>query len=355
MTTLKASILATHSSKEILVQSLHVGCVVSTASTYAAHNVLSKPDELPRSTEIGRGFQGAVFEELGRENVLKREHPGNSILPTNIRHGYLMHKLVAAAFDRFGVGSGCQVQVPRPLRFLEGADLQGRNFARFSKDDRILENSVEMERILPMPKVVRRALVDHTQEPQAAQDLLNVVANKHCLLRTYLGRLSFKKNVSSLRNYPLDLATMESLNVDIHGIADSVGAAFAIMHWGAGVDGDDVEFVLGTRLLSQTPECVQERQVGLFLLDFGQCDAVDLVAEPAAARQHFKGAMVTGDNQLFIPNLVQRPDLYRSFKKGYVRAGRHVLSQRATGQALDVETFLEEYEEYAEDFLEPRH
>lgn len=130
-----------------------------------------------------------------------------------------------------------------------------------------------------------------------------------------------------------------------------MGAAFAIMHWGAAVNGDDVEFVLGTKLASQSADMMQQREVGLYLLDFGQCDGVDLTRKPAKVYQAFKGAMVTGDNQLFIPNLIQRPDLYQSFREGYVRAGKSVLQQKGMADRLDVETFLEEYEQYAEDFL----
>ncbi|OAA42874.1 hypothetical protein BBO_04789 [Beauveria brongniartii RCEF 3172] len=199
-----------------------------------------------------------------------------------------------------------------------------------------------------MPKVVRRALVGYVQ---GSHDMLDAIPNKHCLLRTYLGRMPPKKDKMSLRNYPLDLAMMESLDLDVQYIADSMGAAFAIMHWGAGINGDDVEFVLGTRLQSQTADLVREREVGLFLLDFGQCDAVDLTDEPSTVYQAFKGAMMTGDNQLFIPNLVQRPDLSSSFKEGYVRAGGNILKQRHMDQVFDVEAFLAEYEEYAQDFL----
>ncbi|KAM3496897.1 hypothetical protein MY10362_009733 [Beauveria mimosiformis] len=348
MTTLQAHILASWAHEEILNQSLHVGQIISTASSYAAQHGIPQSGSTHIMTEIGRGFQGAVFEQPGRLHVLKKEHAGNAALPSNIQHEYTIHGLVVAAFDRFGPGASCRVQVPRLGRFLKAAELADGEFAGFPSRDCALENTVEMERVLPMPKVVRRALVGYVQ---GSHDMLDAIPNKHCLLRTYLGRMRPTKVKTSLRNYPLDLATMESLGLDVQYIADSMGAAFALTHWGAGVSGDDVEFVLGTRLQSQTVDFVQEREVGLFLLDFGQCDAVDLTDEPATVYQAFKGAMMTGDNQLFIPDLVQRPDLYSSFKEGYIRAGGNVLKQRHMDKVFDVEAFLAEYEEYAQDFL----
>ncbi|EJP69005.1 uncharacterized protein BBA_02040 [Beauveria bassiana ARSEF 2860] len=348
MTTLPADTFASLSNEEILSQSLHVGRIISTLSSYAARHGIPQSGSTHIMTEIGRGFQGAVFEQPGRLHVLKKEHAGNSTLPTNIQHEYAIHGLVVTAFDRFGPGASCRVQVPRLSHFLEAAKLADEEFAGLPGGNCALENTAEMERILPMPKVVRKALVGYVQ---GSHDMLDAIPNKHCLLRTYLGRMPPKKDATSLRNYPLDLAMMESLDLNVHYIADSMGAAFAIMHWGAGVNGDDVEFVLGTRLQSQTAEFVQEREVGLFLLDFGQCDAVDLRDEPAIVYQAFKGAMMTGDNQLFIPNLVQRPDLYSSFKEGYVRTGENVLKQRHMDQVFNVEAFIAEYEEYAQDFL----
>lgn len=347
--TLHADSLASLPYSEVLSQCLRIGSIISTTSSYAAQSSSSRPSKSRDMAEIGCGLQGAAFEQPGQPHVLKKEHPGNSALPTNIRHEHLMHELVAAAFAQFSTVSGCDTQVPRLFRFIERADLAERELAGFPEGYRTRENTMEMERILPMPKVVRSSLVGLTH---GSQDILDKIPNKHCLLRTYLGRSPPKNKTNSLRNYPLDLATMESLGLDVDHVADSMGAAFAIMHWGAGINGDDVEFVLGTKLLSQIENFIQERKVLFYLLDFGQCDFVDLTdEEPATVYQAFKGAMVTGDNQLFVPNLVQRPDLYKSFREGYIRAGKIVLQQRKLGHVFDVETFLAQYEEYAQDFL----
>ncbi len=132
-----------------------------------------------------------------------------------------------------------------------------------------------------------------------------------------------------------------------------MGKAFAIMHWGAGVNGDDVEFVLGTSTAQDHDEEAgfQHRSVGFYLLDFGQCDYVDLSKAPEAVYQAFKGTMVTGDNQLFIPHYNKSPKLFAAFREGYIGAGEAILVKKGLETQFSIEDFMKEYEEYAEDFL----
>lgn len=87
------------------------------------------------------------------------------------------------------------------------------------------------------------------------------------------------------------------------------------------------------------------------LLDLGQCEKVDLSHEPDVVYQAFKGAMVTGDNRLFIPNYQSTPDLFAEFRSGYSEAGEIILVERKPEDRFDLEDFLCEYEEYAENFL----
>jgi hypothetical protein len=126
------------------------------------------------------------------------------------------------------------------------------------------------------------------------------------------------------------------------------------MHWGAGVNGDDVEFVLGTSAVQGRGDEAfdfQHRAVGFYLLDFGQCELIDLSEDPDVAYQAFKGAMVTGDNQLFIPHYQKSPELFAAFKKAYIEAGQAILVDKELEMKFNMEQFMKEYEEYAEDFL----
>jgi hypothetical protein len=163
-------------------------------------------------------------------------------------------------------------------------------------------------------------------------------------------------NETPLRNFPLYLGFMEEIGIDSLTLANEMGKAYAILHWGAAINGDDVEFVLGTSAVEapragQEPPDFQHRAVGLYLLDFGQCEAVDLSQDCDVVYQAFKGAMVTGDNQRFIPHNSTSPALFAAFKKGYMDAGNVVLSDKQLNDKFRIQDFMQEYEEYAEDFV----
>ncbi|CAG8044278.1 unnamed protein product [Penicillium nalgiovense] len=127
---------------------------------------------------------------------------------------------------------------------------------------------------------------------------------------------------------------MEQIGIETVPLAKAMGKAYATLHWAAAINGDDVEF--------------------LYLLDFGQCEAVDLAQNPDVVYQAFKGAMVIGDNQHFIPHYSRSPALFATFRQGYIEAGNIILSDRGLKTKFNMEDFMkeyEEYEEYAEDFL----
>ncbi|KAK3314543.1 hypothetical protein B0H66DRAFT_627104 [Apodospora peruviana] len=137
------------------------------------------------------------------------------------------------------------------------------------------------------------------------------------------------------------LQPMQQLGLDVMGIASAMGKAFVIMPWGAGVNGDDVEFVLGssaTRGRGDGTLDLQYWPIGLFLLDFGQCDRVNFSDDVDDVYQAFKGAM-------------KSPEVYAAFKEVYMGAGQTILEQRNLENKFHLEDFMREYEEYAEDFL----
>ncbi|CAG8902450.1 unnamed protein product [Penicillium egyptiacum] len=148
---------------------------------------------------------------------------------------------------------------------------------------------------------------------------------------------------------------MEQIGIRTLTLANAMGKAYATLHWGAAINGDDVEFVLGTSATEiqgadHGPD-LQHRAVGLYLLDFGQCEAVDLTQDPDVVYQAFKGAMVTGDNQSFIPHYLRSPALFATFRQGYIEAGNAILSDKQLNNKFNMEDFMPEYEEYAEHFL----
>lgn len=80
-------------------------------------------------------------------------------------------------------------------------------------------------------------------------------ADDACLIRPYLGRrrrAQQKKKLNpsrfqpfTLRNVPLHLDVLEDLGGQyIRAYAQTMAEALALLHWGAGIDANDVEFVL---------------------------------------------------------------------------------------------------------------
>jgi hypothetical protein len=355
------------SNSAILTQSLSLSSVISTSSSFARRiqGARSRPEL--QINEIGVGLQGAVFEQVGERLVFKKEKPGNETLSSNLRNEYQMHSAVSDAFQCYGATTSCQVRVPRPFEFISRANenqFWKDVFPRIPSAYREYGDVVKMERILPLPKIVRKALLAHFSGPQKQLDSIELeraldnTKNKHCLARVYLGQTTgaIARDPISLRNLPLYLKSMNDFVMDVKTLAKEIGKAYAIMHWAACVNSDDVEFVLGTSTVPKQgsdaePIGFQHREVGLYLLDFGQCEKVDLSQETDRVYQAFKGAMVTGDNRLFIPNCKSTPDIFAEFRSGYYEAGELILGRRKLGDKFDIEDFMREYEEYAEDFL----
>ncbi|KAK4203272.1 hypothetical protein QBC40DRAFT_219558 [Triangularia verruculosa] len=365
---LSADELSAMPSEVIIRRSLTVNSIISTTSTFARRyqEALNRPD-LQQINEIGRGLQGAVFEQVGKSLVMKKEHPGNATERTSLAHEFAVHRAVVAAFNEFGAAVENSVHVPEVHNIVFDSD---KNFwdagmlDRFPQGYRVKGTVVRMERILPLPKVIRKAFIhqfypaESGQQTEQISQVLSRPENKHCLARVYLGREVGpvgKADSFSLRNFPLYLKAMKEFGLDVSGLASAMGKAFAIMHWGAGVNGDDVEFVLGTSAVKEQlgdSFDFQHRAVGFYLLDFGQCDRVNLEEDDAdEVYQAFKGAMVMGDNQLFIPHYEKSREIFAAFKQGYLLAGQSVIEKRGLEEKFDIGEFMREYEEYAEDFL----
>ncbi|GAB1212367.1 hypothetical protein ATERTT37_001505 [Aspergillus terreus] len=300
--------------------------------------------------------------------VIKKERPGNETRHSNLRREYRSHCAVSAAFERYQSATHNLVHVPKPHKFISTTDKDDfwdEVFPKIPQAYRARGNVITMNRILPLPKVVRRALLTYfcrrewDLEVDEIEILLNKPSNKHCLARVYLGKTSGsinRDNPAPLRNFSLHLGFMKELGIESLMLATEMGKAYATMHWGAAINGDDVEFVLGTstsevpRALVEPPD-LQHRAVGLYLLDFGQCEFVDLTQDCDVVYQAFKGAMVTGDNQSFIPHSSTSPELFAAFKKGYIEAGTVILRDKRLSDKFSMEDFMQEYEEYAEDLV----
>jgi len=113
------------------------------------------------------------------------------------------------------------------------------------------------EHIPPLPLAAREALISLYCPPTHQDSVRQDDINTDCLARVYLGRRRKPHAPSpanfALRNYNLHLDQMLDLGLPVvEKFAPAMGEALAWMHWGAGVDAFDVEFVLGES--RQTPK-----------------------------------------------------------------------------------------------------
>ncbi|CAG8044238.1 unnamed protein product [Penicillium nalgiovense] len=164
----------------ILKRSLSLNSVISTTSSFSLRfqNARSRP-ELQYLNQIGIGLQGAVFEQVGKPLALKKESPGNEKLRSNLHQD--------------------DVHVPKPYKFIsreENSAFWDEILPRTPPAYRMRGDLVMMERILPLPKVVRKALISLFCIPEQhltsseIEAILNHPGNKHCLARVYLGKAS---------------------------------------------------------------------------------------------------------------------------------------------------------------------
>lgn len=345
---------------EILRESLTLSHAITTFSLFArrSREARSHP-ELQTINQIGAGLQGTIFEQVGKSLVMKKENIGNESLASNLQNECQIHRAVLAAFDRFGVSVNINsnFHVPQLHEFISKTDndqFWSDNLSKLPQYYRTRTDIVKMERILPLTTATRRALVAHFHPQLDETNIESILAepeNKHCFVRIYLGQDNtvVPQGRGQLRNFPLSLKSMKELRLDVGAFAAAMGKAFAIMQWGAGVDGDDVEFVLGTSSIEEPdfPE-MQHRAIGIYLLDFGQCRQIDLSGDVDDVYQAFKGAMVTGDNRLFIP---KDPAVYSEFRSAYVKAAQLILEQKGLSDIFNAEDFTTEYEDYVADLL----
>jgi hypothetical protein len=100
----------------------------------------------------------------------------------------------------------------------------------------------------------------------------------------------------SLRNFALHLNEMEGLGLPVVEYATVMADAYAVMHWKAQVDADDVEFVLGKAPRLKRSQTLEELEsgsylvshrigktfdytrqtIGMWLIDFNNCQRITL-------------------------------------------------------------------------------
>ncbi|KAI4211839.1 MAG: hypothetical protein L6R36_009497 [Xanthoria steineri] len=142
--------------------------------------------------------------------------------------------------------------IPRSPRasqfFLPNSDFWYTYLDRFPPSHRKVGAVIEMDRILPLPRRIREGLIDRYFDEDTADDAKNDPANTACLVRVYLGENESNtlQAYDSLLNFPLRRNMVRDLELDVLQLADEMAIGLAVLHWKAGVDAMDVEFVLGS-------------------------------------------------------------------------------------------------------------
>ncbi|KAK5120856.1 hypothetical protein LTR85_005923 [Meristemomyces frigidus] len=152
--------------------------------------------------------------------------------------------------------------------------------------------SYEMQRIYPVTLETRwKYLQLYHDHLTSAEQNEALAGSRDCLIRLYLGKRGATgrslKRVFSMTNPPLYWPEASSLHLwlgmpDPVKIAGAMGKMLAVMHWMAGVDGNDVEVALG----AARGDMENEQDPVLWLFDFDCCH--DMQADEAGVQQAIK-------------------------------------------------------------------
>ena len=332
--------------QRILHKMLSIRSVVSTASSFATRQQQARIfEELQSYRPIGQGTCGTVFEHTGFAHVVKREHDGVSELWNDLN----MHSRVLKAFKNASIM--INVRVPTCHGFVSRNDSAwwSLNQHQFPKAFQAPGNLIVAERIHPLPRMVRNALIDlyfpPSQPRSRKEEAKKSSTNKDCLARVYLGKRRYPNRRPSqfftLVNFNLHLDQMEELQLETEAFAVEMANTLALLHWVAKIDADDVEFVLGsapTQMHSQVPDPeeltnlpvnsttigpvdFQRRAVHIWLLDFNKCNlmSMDEKGTDNAVKAFFKNdpyyPRPPGDN-------ARDQQLWKVFRDSYLTASQ---------------------------------
>jgi len=345
--------------KDLLRKMLSINSQISTTSSFARRMQQAELDEdLRFFRQIGIGSCGVVFEQTGCAHVVKRELDGDIPLWPD----FVMHKVVQEGLEKYDFTG---IRVPRCIGYINAQNekwwADNRNY--FPEKYEAAANLLLSERILPLPRIVRDNLVD-LYLPESLQAKKESVkadpANKDCLARLYLGRRRDTSRRPSLlftlRNFILHVDQMEELQLDVSLFASTMASTLAVLHWGVNVDGDDIEFVLGsapTTVFHQVPDSEELkklpantdtmgarlgtnshlRSIFMWVLDFNQCH--ELSMDENGVKQAVKAFL---KNDPYYPRPLadnsRDQQLWKTFQERYIHASELILGKDGTALPL---------------------
>lgn len=327
-----------HTPKETLQRML-------STKTCLKRPVFSGFDRHEDPKQLGKGQCGEIWRL--QDCVLKIPNEGKL---DQLWNDCCNHKKVQEAFGQVPSDLRKDINIPhfeswiQPSTALFWFDLQRYLPKNFQPTYGILS-----QKICALPPPVCEALFDVFAPESIKNTKLKFFTrpeSQDCLVRLYLGR-RLERSTNALfkmRNFDLMVNEMEDLDLDTPFFATVMANALAVLHWKAGIDGDDVEFVLGrVPRLQQAPSAaemedvgldsailgefvkldVRQRSVGVWLLDFNQCQKFP---QTDAGIQQLERAFRWNDPYFPRPGSDHPKDvaLWEVFKTSYLDASRRL-------------------------------
>ena len=215
-----------------------------------------------------------------------------------------------------------------------------------------------MDRILPVPKEARDALIElYFDKDDAVQESVKRNPdNDDCLVRVYLGERESNGQLAgvydSLRNFPLRLNMIEDIGLDATDLATSMAIGLAILHWKCRLDAMDVEFVLGSSPQEFHTESFEEEEddnrmekppreviaptefffaTQLWMLDFDKSSTFTNTKEDVTMK--LVPAFLGNDPYYTRPNIEEQ--LWKVFCEKYLEASKTLTVYRGDGVEIE--------------------
>ncbi|KAI4290203.1 MAG: hypothetical protein L6R35_000526 [Caloplaca aegaea] len=355
-------------SLQLLKRTLSTRSVISTTSSFASRMQHTASKSSPNPIDfrnIGLGSCGSVFEVPGTQMALKKGSSLDSLwidfCLTNTVHNAILDvaTVLQMAFPNcalprtplcygFQLADDCDFWTNEMLR-------------RFPSSHREKQPIFQVDRIRPVPKAARDALIEYYFDEDIVATAKQDPDNKDCLIRLYLGeRESVQQRDSAydtLRNFPMRLNMMEDLDLEVLEYATQMAIGLATLHWQARVDGMDVEFVLGSSAarglgkqrgftdVSTKPHKVEpinfkRRRLHLWMFDFDKATKIEWTEEDV--KKKLVPAFLGNDPYYPLPQVDE--ELWGDFCATYLKASRVILLEgKATKKVMGLpRLFLDE-------------
>ena len=284
--------------------------------------------------QIGKGQCGTIWNLPGTNLVLKVANRGKE---DGLKNDFSMHQKVEKAWRGTTAKCGSTVHLPRPQALKSPSD-------NVPWDDYTSPPTYGLlsERIYALPALVREAIFDYFA-PKALnankQAFLQTPENQDCLIRIYLGRRAVRNSSHpfKLRNFDLMVNEMEALKLDTVVFAKTIAQGLARIHWVAGIDANDIEWVFGTAPpeIPESSNLTKEDSIapeqgavsqpvscGVWVLDFDQCRPFPASEEGVEQLQR---GFYFNDPYYPRPSSTNSKDkaLWQTFKEAYLTASRY--------------------------------